>query len=185
MGKTAVFVLSVLQQLDPVDGEVGAIVICHTRELAYQICHEFERFSVYLPGEKERREEEEIFFSSRFERSGQRSEEAFSCFPFSFFGFSFFFTFFEPRKTKLTSHPLSLFFSSLRKTNRRPRRQLLRRPAHQAAQGHPPRRGAAAHRRRHAGPRQAAGQGGRPQARVAAPLCDRRVRQGERDKERR
>jgi len=50
MGKTAVFVLSVLQQLDPVDGEVGAIVICHTRELAYQICHEFERFSVYLPG---------------------------------------------------------------------------------------------------------------------------------------
>jgi len=76
MGKTAVFVLSVLQQLDPVDGEVGAIVICHTRELAYQICHEFERFSVYLPGE-ERREEEEIFFSSRFERSGQRSEEAF------------------------------------------------------------------------------------------------------------
>ena len=77
MGKTAVFVLSVLQQLDPVDGEVGAIVICHTRELAYQICHEFERFSVYLPGEKERREEEEIFFSSRFERSGQRSEEAF------------------------------------------------------------------------------------------------------------
>ena len=54
MGKTAVFVLSVLQQLDPVDGEVGAIVICHTRELAYQICHEFERFSVYLPGERER-----------------------------------------------------------------------------------------------------------------------------------
>jgi len=52
MGKTAVFVLSVLQQLDPVDGEVGAIVICHTRELAYQICHEFERFSVYLPGER-------------------------------------------------------------------------------------------------------------------------------------
>jgi ATP-dependent RNA helicase UAP56/SUB2 len=52
MGKTAVFVLSVLQQLDPVDGEVGAIVICHTRELAYQICHEFERFSVYLPGKR-------------------------------------------------------------------------------------------------------------------------------------
>lgn len=37
MGKTAVFVLSVLQQLEPVDGEVGAIVICHTRELAYQV----------------------------------------------------------------------------------------------------------------------------------------------------
>lgn len=52
MGKTAVFVLSVLQQIEPVDGEVGAIVICHTRELAYQICHEFERFSVYLPNIK-------------------------------------------------------------------------------------------------------------------------------------
>jgi hypothetical protein len=37
MGKTAVFVLSVLQQLEPVDGEVGAIIICHTRELAYQV----------------------------------------------------------------------------------------------------------------------------------------------------
>jgi superfamily II DNA/RNA helicase len=37
MGKTAVFVLSVLQQLEPVEGEVGALVICHTRELAYQV----------------------------------------------------------------------------------------------------------------------------------------------------
>lgn len=110
MGKTAVFVLSVLQQLDPVDGEVGAIVICHTRELAYQICHEFERFSVYLPGEKkERREEEEIFFSSRFERSGQRSEEAFSCSPFSFFGFSFFLPF--SNREKQNSLPI-LFPSS-------------------------------------------------------------------------
>jgi ATP-dependent RNA helicase UAP56/SUB2 len=49
MGKTAVFVLSVLQQLEPVDGQVAAVIVCHTRELAYQICHEFERFSVYLP----------------------------------------------------------------------------------------------------------------------------------------
>eukprot|EP00967_Tisochrysis_lutea_P120237 scaffold196938_cov17-Tisochrysis_lutea.AAC.1 len=37
MGKTAVFVLSVLQQLDPKPGEVSAIVLCHTRELAYQV----------------------------------------------------------------------------------------------------------------------------------------------------
>ncbi len=37
MGKTAVFVLSVLQQLDPKQGEVSAIVLCHTRELAYQV----------------------------------------------------------------------------------------------------------------------------------------------------
>ncbi|AQK95892.1 DEAD-box ATP-dependent RNA helicase 56 [Zea mays] len=49
MGKTAVFVLSTLQQIDPVAGQVAALVLCHTRELAYQICHEFERFSKYLP----------------------------------------------------------------------------------------------------------------------------------------
>ncbi|AQK92631.1 Spliceosome RNA helicase BAT1 isoform 1 [Zea mays] len=48
MGKTAVFVLSSLQQIDPVAGQVAALVLCHTRELAYQICHEFERFSKYL-----------------------------------------------------------------------------------------------------------------------------------------
>ena len=39
MGKTAVFVLAVLQQLEPVPGEIGALILCHTRELAYQICH--------------------------------------------------------------------------------------------------------------------------------------------------
>lgn len=49
MGKTAVFVLAVLQQLVPVEGEVSAIVLGHTRELAYQIAHEIERFSKYLP----------------------------------------------------------------------------------------------------------------------------------------
>lgn len=36
MGKTAVFVLSILQQLEPKAGECQAIVLCHTRELAYQ-----------------------------------------------------------------------------------------------------------------------------------------------------
>ncbi|KAA8540481.1 hypothetical protein F0562_024600 [Nyssa sinensis] len=49
MGKTAVFVLSTLQQIEPVAGQVSALVLCHTRELAYQICHEFQRFSTYLP----------------------------------------------------------------------------------------------------------------------------------------
>ncbi|XP_058074026.1 DEAD-box ATP-dependent RNA helicase 15-like isoform X1 [Magnolia sinica] len=49
MGKTAVFVLSTLQQIEPMAGQVAALVLCHTRELAYQICHEFERFSTYLP----------------------------------------------------------------------------------------------------------------------------------------
>lgn len=37
MGKTAVFVLSTLQQIEPVAGQVSAIVLCHTRELAYQV----------------------------------------------------------------------------------------------------------------------------------------------------
>jgi superfamily II DNA/RNA helicase len=36
MGKTAVFVISVLQQLEVTTGEVGALIMCHTRELAYQ-----------------------------------------------------------------------------------------------------------------------------------------------------
>mmetsp|Transcript_3618 Transcript_3618/g.9424 ORF Transcript_3618/g.9424 Transcript_3618/m.9424 type:complete len:436 (+) Transcript_3618:136-1443(+) len=49
MGKTAVFVLAVLQQLEAKEGETQALVMCHTRELAFQITHEFERFSAYLP----------------------------------------------------------------------------------------------------------------------------------------
>lgn len=50
MGKTAVFTLAVLQQVEPIDGEVSCIILGHTRELAFQIAHEFERFSKYLPG---------------------------------------------------------------------------------------------------------------------------------------
>ncbi|ORX47957.1 DEAD-box ATP-dependent RNA helicase 56 [Hesseltinella vesiculosa] len=49
MGKTAVFVLATLQQIEPVDGEVAVIVLCHTRELAFQIKNEYARFSKYLP----------------------------------------------------------------------------------------------------------------------------------------
>lgn len=49
MGKTAVFVLATLHQLTPVEGEVHVVVLCHTRELAYQIQREYERFSKYLP----------------------------------------------------------------------------------------------------------------------------------------
>jgi ATP-dependent RNA helicase UAP56/SUB2 len=49
MGKTAVFVLAILQQLDPVPGQVSCLVLCHTRELAYQICHEFDRFKKFMP----------------------------------------------------------------------------------------------------------------------------------------
>lgn len=51
MGKTAVFVLSVLQQLKPEDG-LTCLVLGHTRELAYQISNEFDRFKKYLPDVK-------------------------------------------------------------------------------------------------------------------------------------
>jgi ATP-dependent RNA helicase UAP56/SUB2 len=48
MGKTAVFVLTVLNRLsDQTEpGEVSCLVLAHTRELAYQIAKEFDRFSV-------------------------------------------------------------------------------------------------------------------------------------------
>ncbi|CAD5121317.1 DgyrCDS9845 [Dimorphilus gyrociliatus] len=48
MGKTAVFVLTTLQQLEPKDGQVSVLVLCHTRELAFQISKEYERFSKYM-----------------------------------------------------------------------------------------------------------------------------------------
>jgi len=50
MGKTAVFVLASLQQLPspPVQNQVDTLVLCHTRELAYQICQEYLRFAKYL-----------------------------------------------------------------------------------------------------------------------------------------
>jgi len=48
MGKTAVFVLATLQQLEPQDGQVSVLVMCHTRELAFQISKEYERFSKYM-----------------------------------------------------------------------------------------------------------------------------------------
>lgn len=54
MGKTAVFVLATLHQLNPSafpagENQVSVLVLCHTRELAFQIAHEYERFSKYLP----------------------------------------------------------------------------------------------------------------------------------------
>ena len=48
MGKTAVFVLATLQQIEPVDGQVSVLVMCHTRELAFQISKEYERFSKFV-----------------------------------------------------------------------------------------------------------------------------------------
>jgi len=56
MGKTAVFVLATLHQLTESSGDDAegtrtpqALIMCHTRELAFQIAHEYERFSKYLP----------------------------------------------------------------------------------------------------------------------------------------
>ena len=48
-GKTAVFVLATLQQLEPVNGEVSVLVFCHTRKLAFQIRNEYNRFARYMP----------------------------------------------------------------------------------------------------------------------------------------
>jgi len=53
MGKTAVFVLSVLQQIDPDSNSLDTLVLCHCRELAFQISQEFNRLSKYLPAVKE------------------------------------------------------------------------------------------------------------------------------------
>ncbi len=54
MGKTAVFVLSTLHLLNPAKDEVHVVVLCHARELAFQIQKEYERFAKYLPEVKSR-----------------------------------------------------------------------------------------------------------------------------------
>lgn len=48
MGKTAVFVLATLQQLDVTVTDPTVVVLCHTRELAFQIRNEYQRFSKYV-----------------------------------------------------------------------------------------------------------------------------------------
>jgi len=52
MGKTAVFVLACLQQIDVAEKQVKVLVLCHARELAYQIKHEFDRFCKFFPAVK-------------------------------------------------------------------------------------------------------------------------------------
>eukprot|EP01125_Pyxidicula_operculata_P004133 TRINITY_DN159_c0_g1_i2.p1 TRINITY_DN159_c0_g1~~TRINITY_DN159_c0_g1_i2.p1 ORF type:complete len:435 (-),score=108.43 TRINITY_DN159_c0_g1_i2:194-1309(-) len=49
MGKTAVFVLSVLQQINESDEGIVCVVLVHARELAFQIRQEFERFKKHMP----------------------------------------------------------------------------------------------------------------------------------------
>jgi len=55
-GKTAVFVLSILQLLDvsAAPGHVQCLVLANTHEMAVQIAEEFERFSKYMPELKDR-----------------------------------------------------------------------------------------------------------------------------------
>ena len=51
MGKTAVFVISILNQLVAENGEYekhSCIVTCHTRELAHQIFKDFKRLGRYF-----------------------------------------------------------------------------------------------------------------------------------------
>jgi len=51
MGKTAVFVISVIQQ-NPEPKNLECVVLANTRELSMQICKEFNRFIKYLPAIK-------------------------------------------------------------------------------------------------------------------------------------
>jgi ATP-dependent RNA helicase UAP56/SUB2 len=47
MGKTAVFLLTILQNLSEDPKPCSAIILCHTRELAYQIKNELNRFTKF------------------------------------------------------------------------------------------------------------------------------------------
>merc|ERR550517_2200096 len=48
MGKTAVFVIATLQQVEPDSGTIDSLVLCHSREMAFQVHKEFERLGKYL-----------------------------------------------------------------------------------------------------------------------------------------
>ena len=50
MGKTAVFVLTSLHQLEENPKPLSVLVLCHTRELAYQIKKEYDRFTKHMNG---------------------------------------------------------------------------------------------------------------------------------------
>ena len=46
MGKTAIFIFTIINRIlkEEIKGELACLVLCHTRELAYQISKEFHRF---------------------------------------------------------------------------------------------------------------------------------------------
>ena len=62
MGKTAVFVISTLQMLkdDPENHDIQVLVIAHTRELAFQIKKEYDRFTKFMPNVRT-----EVFFGGK------------------------------------------------------------------------------------------------------------------------
>ena len=49
-GKTAAFSLPIIQQLDEMDQDVQALILCPTRELAIQIAKDIESYTKYIPG---------------------------------------------------------------------------------------------------------------------------------------
>ncbi|UJR11749.1 hypothetical protein I4U23_015930 [Adineta vaga] len=52
MGKTSLYVLATLQQLAPINGQISILVLCHTRELAFNISGEYKRFCKHMPAMK-------------------------------------------------------------------------------------------------------------------------------------
>ena len=46
MGKTAIFIFTIINRIlkEEIKGDLACLVLCHTRELAYQISKEFQRF---------------------------------------------------------------------------------------------------------------------------------------------
>ena len=46
MGKTAIFIFTIINRVlkEEIKGDFACLVLCHTRELAYQISKEFKRF---------------------------------------------------------------------------------------------------------------------------------------------
>jgi len=48
MGKTAVFILTILQNIAEDPKPCSAVIMCHTRELAYQIKKEIDRFTKFM-----------------------------------------------------------------------------------------------------------------------------------------
>merc|ERR1719498_1641413 len=49
MGKTLVFVSSVLNRLNLNDNKLQAIIVVHTKDMVTQIAKDFQKFSTYLP----------------------------------------------------------------------------------------------------------------------------------------